>query len=212
VTEPLSVFLTWPALEDLRRIEWHPERELGGILLGVVTPRHIEVRQILTNPHGPQMPTHTNIEWDAFRDVEEEGYPYPWRRKLVVGDWHTHVSVGPPRPSGRDFDEWQYLARKLRSPLAGFIFSPARELWREGYPTGMGDWSELERRAWITDADGECWSATVTEQDEFVFRFEARQHAMREAQAIDELIRTFEARQKILREESNATAAASCDA
>jgi hypothetical protein len=203
VSEPLSVFLTWPAIEDLRRIEWHPERELGGILLGVVTPRHIEVRQILTNPHGPQMPTHTDIEWDAFRDIEEEGYPYPWRRKLVVGDIHSHPCVGVPRASGRDFDEWAYLSEKLHQPFCGLIFSPSTELWQEGYPTGRGNWDELEMRAWVT-ADGQCWSTLISEQDPFIHAFEDRQHAMREAQETDALISKFTARQRALREESTA--------
>jgi hypothetical protein len=122
----------------------------------------------------------------------------------------TSRPASPAHPA--TISTWTYCASKLhQEAYVGLVFAPAAELWQGGFPEGVGDWSEVERRAWIVE-EGELWSTVISEQDPSIYAFEARQHAMREAQAIDELIRTFEARQKILREESNATAAASGDA
>ena len=102
-----KVELGWLAQCDLRGMQWHDERDLGGCLFGRVDHerRHIYVERVHANPSGPHERYETWIDGKHFVGLEryDHGLKYPLKTSTpgpefrIVGNVHSHpgASRGP---------------------------------------------------------------------------------------------------------------------
>jgi proteasome lid subunit RPN8/RPN11 len=165
--------------------------ELGGVLLGTVEKDRVVVAVVPPNPGGPQEPTRTTIEYDAFLSLETVAVPAgrlpiaggrPRRR--IVGSVHSHPVVGPPVPSPQDLanaKRGSMLDRQDNQTFVEMIVAPRSENWAGGDWDGYC-WDEPFVRAWVA-VSGEVWSTVVTQQPKWQWAFEDEQRALREEAA-----------------------------
>jgi hypothetical protein len=151
------IWLSTAAVEDLRGFGWDDELELGGALYGSWTEGRCYVDRVFQNPHGPQKPTSTTVEWDAFMDSITQMYAAPGdpREFVAVGDVHSHPGGSGVIASPTDLHNLETRSTAIEK-FASLIVAPT-ECWRGGYPAWdwddplMGGWVGINGQVYATD-------------------------------------------------------------
>jgi integrative and conjugative element protein (TIGR02256 family) len=101
-----------------RYIQKEHDMEAGGILLGHVRGRHLEVLEVtVPTPNDQRLKYYFERLLYGHQRIAEQRWRDSNRLIRYLGEWHTHPE-DIPIPSGLDISEWQKLAKNRRDGRA----------------------------------------------------------------------------------------------
>lgn len=110
-SEKLTVIIAQTALETMQElIKRNPKIETGGVLVGKITNRTIEVVSVLgPGPKAIQKATEFKKDVDFCQKYLDEQYQKSGHQLVYVGEWHSHPSLNNS-PSATDIRSLSEIA------------------------------------------------------------------------------------------------------